>query len=78
MIKMVLKKIVATEETPGTSSVTYDVSFDGGVNYKTWLISSQIYDIENPGTSLILKQTLDSGENADIVITYDWGILLLK
>ncbi len=70
--------IFATEETPGTSSVTYDVSFDGGTNYQTGLVSSQIYEIENPGTSLILKQNLHPGENDEIAKTYDWGILLLK
>lgn len=69
--------IIANEETSGTSSVTYDVSFDGGTNYQTGLVSSQIYEIENPGTSLILKQNLNPGENADLAKTYDWGILLL-
>lgn len=69
--------IFATEETPGTSSVTYDVSFDGGTNYQTGLVSSQIYEIENPGTSLILKQNLHPGENDELAKTYDWGILLI-
>lgn len=67
--------IVANEETSGTGSVTYDITFDG-TNYQEDLEAFTEYSIENAGTSLILKQKLNAGASSGIASAYNWGVLL--
>jgi hypothetical protein len=68
--------IVANEETTGTGSVTYDISFDNGSNYQTGLESFQQYEIEDAGTQLLLKQNLNAGASEGTASAYNWGVLL--
>jgi hypothetical protein len=68
--------IVSNEETTGTGSVTYDISFDNGSNYQTGLESFQQYEIEDTGTDLILKQNLNAGASNGAASAYNWGVLL--
>jgi hypothetical protein len=68
--------IVSNEETTGTGSVTYDISFDNGSNYQTGLESFQQYEIEDTGTDLILKQNLNAGASNGTASAYNWGVLL--
>lgn len=68
--------IVANEETSGTGSVTYDISFDNGTNYQEDLESFTEYNISDAGTSLILKQKLNAGASSGIASAYNWGVLL--
>lgn len=68
--------IVANEETSGTGSVTYDISFDNGTNYQEDLASFTEYTISDAGTSLILKQKLNAGASSGTASAYNWGVLL--
>ncbi len=67
--------IIANEETSGTGSVTYDITFDG-TNYQEDLESFIEYEINNPGTSMILKQNLNAGVSSGTASAYNWGVLL--
>lgn len=67
--------IVSNEETSGTGSVTYDITFDG-TNYQEDLESFKEYSIEEAGTSLILKQNLNAGASSGTANAYNWGVLL--
>ena len=67
--------IIAHETTTGPSSVTYDLSTDGGTNYQTGLSSGEEITLTNTGTSLILKQNLNAGASSDEASATDWGVL---
>jgi hypothetical protein len=49
------------EETDGDASVTYDVSFDNGVNWQTDLNSGEQITVTNTGKQVIIKQNLKEG-----------------
>jgi hypothetical protein len=71
--------IVANEETTGTGSVTYDITFNSDADTPTYqedLESFKEYSIEEAGTSLILKQKLNIGASGGGASAYNWGVLL--
>lgn len=71
--------IVSNEETTGTGSVSYDITFNSDAETPTYqedLESFKEYSIEEAGTSLILKQKLNAGASNGEASAYNWGVLL--
>lgn len=71
--------IVSNEETTGTGSVSYDITFNSDAENPTYqedLESFKEYSIEEAGTSLILKQKLNAGASSGEASAYNWGVLL--
>lgn len=67
--------IVSNEDTDGTGSVTYDITFDG-TNWQEGLSSFTEYSITDTGTALTLQQNLNAGASEGLASAYNWGVLL--
>jgi hypothetical protein len=62
------------DEVTGTGSITADVSFDNGTNYKTMNLNTE-YSIDDIGTELILKLNLNAGASSGTAETKGYGVL---
>ena len=64
------------ESLAGTSTITYDVSFDGGSNYQEGILAGVETTITDSGTSVIIRQNINKGASTSLGSAKGYALLV--